>query len=398
MTVTADGEGFQFRGGERWRSPWDSYRRLRDEAPVHGQADTRHGEFWVLSRFADVFDAVRDTEAFSSARGLTPDRADMAMFDGRAAPIVMMDPPEHTRMRRLVSRPMTPKAVSTLGPAIRSFVERRLDLVAESGTCDIVDALFKPLPSFVVAHFLGVPAEDRARFDAWTGAIVSAAAEGSIADAPAAASELFEYAGRLIDRRRSHRGDDLVSDLVRVGAPEASEEWIIGFVFTMVTGGNDTTTGLLGGAAELLTRHPDQRQLLVDDPSLIRSAVDEFLRLTSPVQNLARTTTRAVRIHGVTVPGDRKVLLLYAAANRDEREFGPDAEDLDVRRAVKRTLALGYGAHHCLGASAARLQAAIVLERLLARFPRFEVDADRGVFAPGPYIRRYESLSFSPGP
>jgi cytochrome P450 family 130 len=163
----------------------------------------------------------------------------------------------------------------------------------------------------------------------------------------------------------------------------------------MVTGGNDTTTGLLGGAAELLTQHPDQRQALLDNRSLILPAVNEFLRLTTPVQNLARTTTRPVTLHGETIPEGRKVMLLYGAANRDEREFGPHAEQLDVRRDVKRMLSFGYGAHHCLGAAAARLQAGIALERLLDRFPRFAVDAAAGRFAPGPYVRRYESLPFT---
>jgi cytochrome P450 len=161
-----------------------------------------------------------------------------------------------------------------------------------------------------------------------------------------------------------------------------------------VTGGNDTTTGLLGGAAELLTRHPDQRRILLDDLSLVRPSVNELLRMTTPVQNLARTTTRAVTVAGVDIPAGCKVLLLYGAANLDEREFGPDAAELDVGRRPARTLAFGHGAHQCLGAAAARLEAGIALERLLERFPRFAVDLDAGVFAPGPYIRRYQSLPF----
>jgi hypothetical protein len=384
-----------FRGGERWRDPWDDYRRLRDGDPVHRHADKHRGEFWVLSRFADVCDAARDTALFSSARGLTPDPDSMAMFEGRAAPLVMMDPPEHTAMRRRVSRPMTPRAVGAIEPAIRDFVDARLDEVADRGTCDIVEALFKPLPSFVVAHYLGVPTEDRGRFDGWTGAIVAAAASGDIAGAPEAALDLFAYAGELIERRRTDPGDDLVSDLVRAGPDQVSAEWIIGFVFTLVTGGNDTTTGLLGGTAELLTTDRDQRQILLDDPSLVRPAVDEFLRLTTPVQNLARTTTEAVVLHGTTIPAGAKVLLLYGAANRDEREFGPDAGALDVRRAIRRSLGFGHGAHQCLGAAAARLQAGIALERLLERFPGFAVDAGAGFFAPGAYVRRYASLPFA---
>ncbi len=396
VTPTTD-DRYVFRGGGQWRDPWPAYRRLRDEAPVHHQVDERHGEFWVLSRFADVRDAARDTVTFSSAQGLTPDPDSMAMFEGRAAPIVMMDPPEHTAMRRRVSRPMTPRAVAGIGPAVRDFVDDRLDHVGERGEVDIVEALFKPLPSFVVAHYLGVPHEDRERFDGWTGAIVAAAADGDVAGAPGAALDLFAYATELIGRRRSQPGDDLVSDLVRAGEGEVSDEWIIGFVFTLVTGGNDTTTGLLAGTAELLTARPGQRQALLDDPALVRPAVDEFLRLTTPVQNLARTTTRDVTLHGTTIPAGGKVLLLYGAANRDEREFGPDADELDVRRTIRHSLGFGHGAHQCLGAAVARLQAGIALEQLLDRFPRFAVDAGEGVFAPGAYVRRYASLPFSTG-
>jgi cytochrome P450 len=395
VTPSVSDARYVFRGGERWRDPWDDYRRLRDGDPVHRHADERHGEFWVLSRFADVCGAARDAALFSSARGLTPDPDSMAMFEGRAAPLVMMDPPEHTAMRRRVSRPMTPRAVGAVEPAIRDFVDARLDEVADRRTCDIVETLFKPLPSFVVAHYLGVPTEDRERFDAWTGAIVAAAASGDIAGAPEAALDLFAYAGELIERRRTDPGDDLVSDLVRAGLDQVSAEWITGFVFTLVTGGNDTSTGLLGGTAELLTADRDQRQMLLDDPSLVRPAVDEFLRLTTPVQNLARTTTEAVVLHGTTVPAGAKVLLLYGAANRDEREFGPDAGALDVRRVVRHSLGFGHGAHQCLGAAVARLQAGIALECLLERFPGFAVDADAGFFAPGAYVRRYASLPFA---
>jgi cytochrome P450 len=169
---------------------------------------------------------------------------------------------------------------------------------------------------------------------------------------------------------------------------------ILGFAFTMVAGGNDTTTGLLGGSAELLTAHPDQRARLVDDPGSIPDAVEELLRLTSPVQGLARTATRDVEVEGRTIPAGRKVLLLYASANRDEREFGDDAERLRVDRRPRQIMSFGYGAHHCLGAAVARLQARVALQELLARCPRFAVDAERGEFAPGHYVRRYRSLPF----
>jgi cytochrome P450 len=164
----------------------------------------------------------------------------------------------------------------------------------------------------------------------------------------------------------------------------------------MVAGGNDTTTGLLGVAAELLTEHPDERRRLLADPGAIGPAVEELLRLASPVQGLARTTTRTVELHGTTIPQGRKVLLLYASANRDPREFGPDAEGCDLGRQVRRSMSFGYGAHHCLGAAAARLQARVALEELLARYPDFGVDAAAGTFAEGNYVRRYASLPFRP--
>ncbi len=385
---------FFLRSREQWRSPWDAYARLRDEAPVHHVERNDATDYWVLARFGDIIAAARDTETFSSAQGLTPDADGMDMFEEQATPIVMMDPPDHTTMRRLVSRPMTPRRVALIEDVVRQFVDRRLDLLDDRGEGDIIQTLFKPLPSFVVAHYLGVPEADRANFDGWTEAIVAANAEGNLAEAMDSAMELFGYANELIERRRTDPGDDLVSDLVAVGGDVASPMWIVGFVFTMVTGGNDTMTGMLGGTAELLTEHPDQRRMLIDDPALIGPAVDEFLRLTSPVQNLARTTTRPVELHGEELPEGSKVLLVYASGNRDEREFGSTASVLDVTRDVDRILTLGYGPHHCLGAAAARLQARVAIEQLLSRFPDFAVDASAGRFAAGHFVRRYESLPF----
>lgn len=396
MSATAAAPRFFLRNREEWRDPWADYARLRDESPVHHVIRDDGPDYWVLSRFADVFDAARDTATFSSAQGLTPDDDAMAMFEEQAAPIVMMDPPDHTAMRRLVSRPMTPRRVLLIEDAVRAFVDERLDrLVDAGGEGDIVEALFKPLPSFVVAHYLGVPLADREQFDAWTGAIVPAAAEGDVGAAMDATLGLFAYAEELIAMKRADPGDDLVSDLVAVGEDLASPMWIVGFVFTMITGGNDTMTGLLGGTAELLTEHRDQRRILLDDPARIGPAIDEFLRLVSPVQNLARTTTRPVELHGETIPDGVKVMLLWGSANRDEREFGPTAARLDVRREIARIVSLGYGPHHCLGAAAARLQGRVAVEQLLHRFPDFAVDAAAGRFAAGPFVRRYEFLPFA---
>ena len=209
---------------------------------------------------------------------------------------------------------------------------------------------------------------------------------------------MFGYFQRLIERRRAEPREDLISALLEgrlAGGQEVSLAKILGMGFTMVTGGNDTVTGLLGGALELLTRHPEQRALLLEDPGRIPAAVEELLRLTSPVQGLARTTTRDVELEGRTIPKGRKVLLLYASANRDEREFGPAAEACDVSRRIRRHVALSYGPHHCIGAALARLQGRIALEELLARCPGFAVDAEAGRYASGPFVRRFVCLPFS---
>jgi cytochrome P450 len=287
--------------------------------------------------------------------------------------------------------------VSALEPEVRAFVVERLARLRAAGERDIVAELFKPLPSLVVAHYLGVPAADRHRFDGWTEAIVAANAAGDALTAPAAVGDLLGYFSELIARRRVEPGDDTISHLV-AAAPDADPVDLIsvlGFAFTMVTGGNDTTTGLLAGAACLLTERPDQRAKLAADPGMIPNAVEEMLRLTSPVQNLARTTRRHVSLHGVTIPAGKKVLLSYAAANRDPREFGATAEQLDVERQIAKVLSFSYGTHYCIGAAAARLQGRVVLEEMLRRCPEFVVDVAGGRYAEGNYVRRHVSLPWT---
>jgi len=384
---------FTPRSAETWRDPFGMYTALRDSDPVHHVAE---GDYWVLSRFADIRNAVTDTETFSSARGLT-----MAAADGEAdiiatfAPIVMTDPPAHTAFRRLVSRGFTPKHVLELEQPVRSFVRDRLDRIRDGGGhADIAAVLFKPLPSMVVAYYLGVPEEDRPRFDRWTDSIVGATSAGHPEAAGDATLEMVAYFTELIERRRREPGDDTVSHLVAAG-DDVTALQVLGFAFTMVTGGNDTSTGLLGGTAELLTAHPDDRRRLAQNPNLIPDAVEEFLRLTSPVQGLARTTTRDVTMGDSLIPSGTKVLMLYGSGNLDEREFGADAGELRLDRRPSQILTFSNGAHFCLGAAAARLMARVALEELLAAFPDFEVDVAAGRFAEGHYVRRYVSLPFS---
>jgi cytochrome P450 len=396
-------------GGTAWRDPWASYAALREQDPVHHVVPAGHPEhdYYVLSRHADVLAAAVDIETFSSAQGLTITYGDLARIGLEDnPPFVMTDPPAHTAFRRLVARGFTPRQVAELEPAVRAFVVERLDRLRAAGGGDIVGELFKPLPSMVVAHYLGVPEQDRPRFDEWTNAIVAANAEegtsGAVSGAAGATVELMAYFSALMARRRTEQeagvmAEDTVSHLVAAagdpadgagydGAPDVMA--ILGFVFTMVTGGNDTTTGLLGGSMELLATHPDQLEDLAEMPGLVPDAVEELLRLTSPVQGLARTTTRDVDLHGTVIPAGRRVLLLYGAANRDWRKYGADAEELDIRRRPTQILTFSQGHHHCLGAAAARLQARVALEELVSRIPRFTVDPDQIAWAPGAYVRR----------
>ncbi len=384
---------------ETWASPWAMYADLRDHDPAHHVDQPDGRDYWVLSRHADVLAAAVDTTTYSSAQGLTVEYDELeaiGLADNR--PLVMLDPPDHTAFRKLVARGFTPRQVTTLEPVVRDFVVERVERLRADGGGDVVEALFKPLPSMVVAHYLGVPDDGRDHFDDWTHAIVSASSAGAITDAAAALTDMTAYFAELIERRRVEPGDDTVSHLVAagVGDDDAGLLAILAYVFTVVTGGNDTTTGMLGGSVQLLEERRDQRRLLVDDPALVQDAVEELLRLTSPVQGLARTTTRDVELHGRTVPAGRRVLLLYGAANRDPRRYGPDADQLDVRRRPTQILTFSQGSHHCLGAAAARLQARVALEELVARCPDFTVDLDGVEWAPGPYVRRPTVVPFRP--
>lgn len=393
---------FELCSGPSWVAPWAMYAALRERDPVHHvvpEARPEH-DYWVLTRHEHVYAAARDTETYSSRDGLTVEYGELEQIGlTDNPPLVMQDPPQHTDFRKLVARGFTPRQVLEVEPVVRAFVRDRLARLAAAGGGDIVAELFKPLPSMVVAHYLGVPEQDRRRFDGWTDAVVAGSTDRSRTDAQAASLEMLGYFAELVRRRRVEPGDDTVSLLVRAGMAAEDTDVrglvrILAYTWTMVAGGNDTTTGLLGGAVQLLQQHPEQRAALAAEPSRIRVAVEELARLTAPVQGLARTVTRDVELAGKVVPAGRKVLLVYGSANRDERAFGPDAAELDIARDPQRILTFGHGPHHCLGAAAARMQARVALEELLTRFPDYVVDINAVEYAPGPYVRRPTTVPF----
>jgi cytochrome P450 family 130 len=407
MTTSLSHEArFELCNADTWANPWPMYRALRDHDPVHHVVPRSRPDedYYVLTRHADVWAAARDHETFSSAKGLTVNYNDMELIGLQDnPPFVMQDPPVHTEFRKLVSRGFTPRQVEAVEPKVREFVVERIERLRANGGGDIVAELFKPLPSMVVAHYLGVPEEDWTQFDGWTQAIVAAnTAEGGVAGALEtvgdAVGSMMAYFTKLIEWRRDEPEDDTISHLVAAGVGADGDITgtlsILAFTFTMVTGGNDTVTGMLGGSMPLLHERPDQRELLVADPRRIPDAVEELLRLTTPAQALARTATRDVTIGDTPVPAGRRVLLVYGSANRDQRVYGPDADELDVTRCPRNIMTFSHGAHHCLGAAAARMQSRVALTELLDRCPDFEVDESGIVWAGGSYVRRPLSVPF----
>lgn len=372
------------------RDPYPAYRRLRDDFPVYRQERLR---FWALSRFADVHAALGDPETFSSAEGLTwdPSTAEQA---GVLPMMVTTDPPAHTAQRRLVNRSLTPRRVAALEPEVRRAVAAAVDELRRAGGGDLVAVLAAPLPTAMIGRFLGVPPADGAAFHDWAAAVVAGTSGAEFhAEHHRAARELYAYFHGLVARRRHEPGDDLLSSLVAAGgdAPRLGDEQALGFCFNLVVGGIETTASLIANAMALLEQAPAVRQLLAAAPARIPAAIEEILRLETPVQGLCRTTTRPIVRHGVAIPAGEKVLLLFGAANRDEREFAaPDRLDLD--RSAERHLAFGHGAHYCIGASLARLMGRVALEELLAGLPGARVEIDRGIRAPSAVGRGWRSL------
>jgi cytochrome P450 family 130 len=338
----------------------DVYRVLRDEHPVYL---TPEGSY-VLSRFADVWDAVHDPETYSS----TCAEADQLMPQ-----MIYMDPPRHTALRSLVSRAFTPRRVAQLETRVREVTRGLLDEFGPRGHCDLVHEFAAPLPSIVMADLIGVPDPHRESFRTWTEAFLEVTGPEDITER---AENIYKLFGELLTERRAAPTDDLMSALLdaQLDGETLSEAELLGFCFLLLIAGNDTTTSLIGNGAELLARHPEQRAVLVADPSLVPAAIEEMLRFEAPTQALPRTATRDTERHGVKIPKGARVMLIWGAANLDEREF-PDAETFDIRRAAPRHLGFGHGIHFCLGAPLARLESRVAFEELLARVPDFRLAA-----------------------
>jgi hypothetical protein len=358
------------------QDPYPVYRRLRDEFPVHHNPELR---FWTLSRYDDVLEALQAPDRFISGKGVAVGVPDGGEEYTGVPLLITTDRPRHTQLRALVSRAFTPRRVAQLEPRIRAIARSLLDDVADRREFDLVEGFSGPLPTIVIAEMLGVPASDQKWFKEKSVAVAQfdpTAPRGDLDRGPAI--ELGTYLAEVLEQRRREPRDDLLSALLaaEIDGEQLSSPELIGFAFLLLVAGNETTTNLISNAAILLDRHRDQRQLLLEEPTRIPTAIEEFLRFDSPVQGLARTTTAPVSLHGVTIPEGSRVLLLFGAANHDERRIA-DPESFDVRRDPNPHLAFGFGAHFCLGANLARLEARVAFEELLARLPDYRLTEPR---------------------
>jgi cytochrome P450 family 130 len=359
--------------------PGAYYRLLREESPVHRHAAS--GAYF-LSRFDDVWAATADWQTYSSASPVAKLRH-----------MASMDPPDHDRLRASVARFFAPSKIAALEPLIRAIARSLLDglepRVRAGERVDLVADFAAIFPSRVIHRLLGV-AE---RFDEAIRA--KALAIGAARDPEALATRMQTF---VAETHRAEAVDPesatgILPALLRESGPDALAREDIGGVFSnLILAGTDTVTNLIGNGLVLLARHPAARAALAAEPAGIPAAVEEMLRFESPVQSLARRTTRAVALHGTSIPAGTEVRLLWGAANRDDREFGPTADQFDPTRSIRRHLALGHGIHFCLGAGLARLEARIAFEEILGRWPEHGIELPALERLPSMWVRAWERV------
>ena len=389
-------------------NPYPFYRQLRESDPVHWVELPRMEipgydlpGIWVVTRYADVTGVLRD-DRFSVRRPMMEALAASTSLAGMTRSLLFVDPPDHTRLRTLVTKAFTPRVVDGLRPRIHAIVDELLRPAARSGRLELMRDLAAPLPVIVIAELLGIPITDRERFKQWSDYLVVLAdgtrAMAGLVEAERAAGELAEYLRGVIGARRVFPRDDLISALV--GAHDQgrvlSEEELLATCTLLLVAGNETTTNLIGNAVLALLRHPDELARLRADASLVRGAVEECVRYDSPVQLTSRVATCDVELGGKHVSAGQEVDLILGAANRDPAQF-PDPDRLDVGRPDCRPVSFGHGIHFCLGAALARVEGQIALEALLAHFPRLHLDDEPPHWREGFVLRGLASLLLSVG-
>ncbi len=364
---------------EFFNDPFETYRLLRDHAPVYHSTQY---DFWALSRYEDVAPAMRDHETYSSAKGVTlEDFIDPDSLTPEGV-IIMMDPPQHTRMRALVNKVFTPRAIAKLEPMIRSVIERAAEQL-DVTSFDMVEDFSALFPVEIITTMLGVPPDGRQQIRHWLDALLERE-PGNISTLPAgreAAVAMWKYYYDLVGDKRLNPQDDMMTRLTEVeveredGTSTRLDDMEISAFASLLGGaGAETVTKLIGSAAVIFARHQDQWQALRKDRSLIPAAFEELLRYEGPSQYDIRWSNVDVELHGQVIPKHRPVMLLNGSATRDERAF-PDPDRFDITRGHSgHNLGFGYGIHSCLGAALARMEGRIAIDVLLDLIPEFDVD------------------------
>ncbi|KJS53087.1 cytochrome P450 [Streptomyces rubellomurinus subsp. indigoferus] len=359
--------------------PYGGYARLRAEAPAHRVLGPDGLPVWLVTRYPDVRQALADPRlALDKAHAAPGNYRGFALPPALDANLLNMDPPDHTRIRRLVSRAFTPRRITALHAPIERVAEQLLDRIEPLGRADLIADYAAPLPITVICDLLGVPEDARQDFRAWTDALIAPDPTRPEQARTAVKSMLGFFTG-LIERKRTEPGDDLLSDLIAVrdeqdAGDRLSEDELTSLAFLILFAGYENTVHLIGNAVLALLTHPEQLAALRAEPGLIDGAVEEFARFDGPAPLAIRRFAREdLAIGGVTVPKGETVLLALASANRDPEQF-TDPDRLDLRRRENGHLALGHGIHYCLGAPLARMETALALTALLRRFPALALD------------------------
>ena len=391
--------------------PYPFYARLRAEAPVWCTTLPDKRAAWLVTRYEDVARVLKDdTFAKDKLNAMDPEqRAKTPWVPGFLKPLernmLDLDDPDHARLRALVSKAFTPRLVERLRGRIEALCEELLDAMEREGRrrgrVELVADYALPLPATVIAELLGVPAEDHAKFHRWSNRLVSVSSGRDMLRALPAAHSFVRYLRKLVERRRAEPQDDLITALVRAeeAGDKLNKDELLAMAFLLLVAGHETTVNLIASGTLALLEHPEQAEALKCDPSLVKSAVEELLRYTSPVEMATERYAREdVEIEGVTIPRGELILAVLGSANRDERYFeAPDA--LDLARDPNRHLAFGRGgAHHCLGAPLARMEGQIAINALLRRFPevRLPVAAESLRWRRGLFLRGLQRLPLVP--
>jgi len=404
-----------------WDDPYPTYRRLRDESPVHHAPGSNT---YTISRYDDVVFALKHPELFSSAsafdilvrqiaadlgwrdlvafaRFLARARVSWRMFaTGAADSIINVDPPRHDELRQIVNRAFTPRRIESWSVRVGEVVADCMAKLRRGERFDVVQDLAIPVPMVVIAEMIGVEPERRADFKAWSNAIVSGVSSSDKKRArPAmldAFTELTRYVDEVVAQRRRAPADDLISVLIDpTRGATLDREAIMQFILILLVAGNETTTNLIGNAIMALLCNPDQLERAVAEPELVPNLVEETVRWDGPVQFIARRATRDLEIAGSVIPSKSRVVLLLGSANRDERHF-EDPDEFDLSRETKAHVGFGLGVHFCLGASLARLEARTALAALVPELPRLRARGGKHAMIDSVLVRGRQRIVLEP--